>query len=294
MALSFYERVSRLLRSGRVLAIVTVVQRRGSAPRDFGAKMIVTENGEIEFSVGGGAFEALVIEDAREAIRKGCGFEKDYRFSEQGENALGMVCGGSARVLFEVIRPPVPLFVFGAGHVGREVAHLGIRLEFDVTLVDDRPRFLNPRRHPEGLRMVRVEHDFSEGLPQIPAGAFVVIVTRCHRTDLAVLRHAADRGAAYLGMIGSRRKVAVVKARAVALGVSEGALTDLRAPIGLAIGAETPEEIAVSVAAEMIPARRAALGLAGQGATITHIAPGRQSHRVRPAGSRTPFLRPGS
>ena len=106
MNLVFHEEMVRLLRAGRPVAVATVVGRQGSTPRDFGAKMIVTEEGKTVFSIGGGAFEALVIEDAREAIRERRGIEKEYRFTEQGANALGMVCGGSARVLIEVVRPP--------------------------------------------------------------------------------------------------------------------------------------------------------------------------------------------
>ncbi|PYS95594.1 MAG: xanthine dehydrogenase [Acidobacteria bacterium] len=256
MNLVFHEEMVRLLRAGRPVAVATVVGRQGSTPRDFGAKMIVTEEGETVFSIGGGAFEALVIEDAREAIRERRGIEKEYRFTEQGANALGMVCGGSARVLIEVVRPPDPLLVFGAGHVGREVAHLGARLGFEVTMVDDRPRYLEPARFPAGVRRVRVAHDFSGVLPEVPRGAFVAVLTRCHRTDLVALRHAVGREAGYVGLIGSRRKVATVLARARDQGTPAAALAEVRAPIGLPIAAETPEEIAVSIVAEMIAVRR--------------------------------------
>ena len=258
MSLEFYEEVARFLRAGRVLAVATVVAHQGSAPRPAGARMIVTELGETEFSVGGGAFEALVIADARDAIREGRGVEKEYRFTEQGDGATGMVCGGRVRVLIEVVRPPACLFVFGGGHVGREVAHQAVRLGFAVTVVDDRPEYLRASRSPAGVRRVRVERDFSSGLPAIPAGAFVTIVTRCHRTDLAALRHAVGRGAAYVGLIGSRRKIVTVLTRAEELGSPKAALREVRGPIGLAIGAETPEEIAVSIAAEMIAVRHQA------------------------------------
>lgn len=297
MSLEFYEEVARLLRAGRALAVATVVSRHGSTPRSAGAKMIVSEAGDTVFSIGGGAFEALVIEDAKEALREGRGLEKEYRFTEQGDGATGMVCGGSARVLIEVVRPPAPLFVFGGGHVGREVAHQGARLGFEVTVVDDRPDYLEAGRYPAGVRCVRVEHDFSSNLPEIPPGAFVVVVTRCHRTDLAAVRHAVGRGALYVGLIGSRRKIATVLERAGEMGTPKEALAGVRGPIGLAIGAETPEEIAVSIAAEIIAVRRAAPAAqaertprrsaadtvaAGAAATITPISRGRRA-RTRPA-----------
>jgi xanthine dehydrogenase accessory factor len=255
MNLAFHEEMVRLLRAGRRVGIATLVHRQGSAPRAFGTKMIVSDAGETVFSIGGGAFEALVIEDAREAIRAGRGFEKEYRFAESGEGATGMVCGGAARILFEVVVPPDALFVFGAGHVGRELVHVGIRLGFLVTVVDDRSRFLDPGRFPDGVRRVEVQHDFGGDLPEVPPGAYVAIVTRCHRTDLAVIRHVCGGRAAYVGVIGSRRKVATLRARAEAMGTPREALDEIRGPIGLAIGAQTPEEIAISIAAELVAVR---------------------------------------
>jgi xanthine dehydrogenase accessory factor len=265
MTLVVYEEIAARLRAGTTLVVATLVRSQGSTPRGFGSKMIITESGETVFTIGGGAFEALVIEDARQAILDGQGFEKEYRFAEKGENALGMVCGGTARVLFEVVRPPAPLLVFGGGHVGREVAHQAARLGFQVTVVDDRPAHLEPGRYPEGVRLVRVEHDFSGDLPPIAPGAFVAILTRCHRTDLAALRHSAGRGAAYVGLIGSRRKVATVLARAEVLGTPQEDLAGVHGPIGIPIGAETPEEIAVSIMAEIIAVRRAATSSGARG-----------------------------
>lgn len=256
MTLAFFEEVTRRLRAGRPLAIATILDRQGSAPRRAGARMIVEAGGGTAFSVGGGAFEALLIDDARKALAEGRGFEKEYRFTESGEHATGMVCGGSVRVLVEIVEPPAPLLVFGAGHVGREVAHLGARLGFSVTVVDDRPGELDPARLPEGAVLVRAGAEFADGLPPIPDGAFVAIVTRCHRTDFEAVRHTAATGAAYVGLIGSRRKVATVMARAAETGTPPERLAVVRAPIGLPIGAETPEEIAVSILAEIIAVRR--------------------------------------
>ncbi|MFQ5877247.1 MAG: XdhC family protein [Acidobacteriota bacterium] len=301
MNLAFHEEMVRLLRSGHTVAVATLIGRRGSAPRGAGARMIVTEAGETTFSIGGGVFEAMVIDDAREAIRRGAGFEKEYRFTETGQDAIGMVCGGTARVLFEVIRPPAPLLIFGAGHVGRELAALGTRLGFEVTVVDDRPRYLARERFPADVRLVRAEREFSGGLPPVPPGAYVAIVTRCHRTDLMAVRHAVGRWASYVGLIGSRRKVATVLARAAELGAPRDLLAQVRGPIGLPIAAQTPEEIAVSIAAEIIALRNAGpLGGRGAGlrggpdaapigdrdadlpaATVTPISRGRPARRSR-------------
>ncbi|HKQ97046.1 MAG TPA: XdhC/CoxI family protein [Candidatus Polarisedimenticolia bacterium] len=256
MTLAFFEEVTRRLRAGRPLAIATILDRQGSAPRRAGARMIVEADGGTAFSVGGGAFEALLIDDARKAIAGGRGFEREYRFTESGEHATGMVCGGSVRVLVEVVEPPAPLYVFGAGHVGREVAHLAARLGFAVTVVDDRPAELDPARLPEGATLLRAGEEFAEGLPPIPDGAYVAVVTRCHRTDLEAVRHVVSARPAYVGLIGSRRKVATVMARAEEAGSPPERLASVHAPIGLPIGAETPEEIAVSILAEIIAVRR--------------------------------------
>ncbi len=257
MTVAFYEEVARLLRSGHTLAIATLASGQGSTPRSAGAKMIVTDGGAVLFSIGGGAFEALVIDDAKQALGTGLGLEREYRFAEHGAEATGMVCGGSARVLIEIVRPPAPLLIFGGGHVGRALARQAVRLGFAVSVIEDRPEFLERGRYPHEVRCVRVEGEYAAGLPDVPPGAFVAVVTRCHRTDLAAVRHAVGRGAAYVGLIGSRRKVATVLARAREQGTAPEALREVRGPIGLPIGAETPEEIAVSIAAEMIAVRRA-------------------------------------
>lgn len=279
MNLAFYRRTVRRLRAGRTVVIATLVARHGSTPREFGAKMLIVDDGSTDFSIGGGAFEALVVDDARHALASGRGCEKTYRFAEDGEDALGMVCGGQARVLFEVVQPPPRLFVFGAGHIGTALVRQGVRLGFEVTLVDDRPHLLERSRHPRGVTPVRVEHDFQQGLPPVPDGAYVAIVTRCHRTDLAVVRHTVGGGAAYVGLIGSRRKVAVVKERAREAGVADTALALLRAPIGLPIGAETPEEIAVSIAAEIVAVRRHS-GAGESAANVTPLERGRSRRRT--------------
>jgi xanthine dehydrogenase accessory factor len=277
--LSFYEEVARRLRSGRTLVIATLVASQGSTPRATGTKMLIADTGEISFSIGGGAFEALVIEDAREALARGIGFEKEYSFTERGDDATGMVCGGSARVLFEIARPPEPLYIFGGGHVGRELAWITARLGFEVLVVDDRREALEAERYPKEVRTARAGRDFTSDLPEIPAGCYVAVVTRCHKTDLAAIRHSVGRRAAYVGLIGSRRKIATVLKRAEELGTPAEALREVKAPIGLAIGAETPEEIAVSIAAEMIAARHAA-----PAAQTAPRAARRSAHEIRVVG----------
>ena len=257
MSAEFFERVARLLREGRRLVIATVLETEGSTPRKAGARMAVLEDGTIFESVGGGTFEALVLADARELLATGGTAIREYSLREGDEpGTTGMVCGGRARVHLQVEVPPERLLIFGAGHVGAAVARLADSLGFAVTVLDDRPEFLDASRFPSRAELRKTGPEFSGDLPAVDSATYVAIVTRCHRTDLAALRRVAAGPAAYVGLIGSRRKVEVVMSRLREEGVSAEALRRVRAPIGLPIGACTPEEIAVSIAGELIQLRR--------------------------------------
>jgi xanthine dehydrogenase accessory factor len=239
------------------VAIATVIETAGSTPRKAGARMAVLEDGTILESVGGGALEALVLEDARALLSSGGTVIREYVLKEGSEpGATGMVCGGKARVHLQVEVPPERLIIFGGGHVGAALARLACGLGFDVTVLDDREEFLDRERFPAQVTVRKAGPDFSGDLPLVDAASYVAIVTRCHRTDLAALRRVAESPAAYVGLIGSRRKVRVVMDRLRSEGFREEILERVHAPIGLPIGACTPEEIAVSIAGEMIRVRR--------------------------------------
>lgn len=279
MSVEFYERVSALLRRGRRLAVATLIEASGSTPRKGGAQMAVLEDGSIVDSIGGGAFEALVIEDARALLVTGGTALKEYSFSEgESPGSTGMVCGGRARVHLQVEIPPERLLIFGAGHVGAALARLASGIGFAPALLDDRPEFLERERFPFQVDLIRTGPDFAGELPPIDSATYVAIVTRCHRTDLAALRRVAGSPANYIGLIGSRRKVRVVMARLRKEGVPSELLARVHAPIGLAIGACTPEEIAISIAAEMIQTRR---GHASAGAALAVVAAQRPAERHR-------------
>ncbi len=257
MSVEFYEEIARLLRHGRRLAVATVIETAGSTPRKEGARMAVLEDGSIVDTVGGGAFEALVIDDAKALLSTGGTAVKEYFFREGDAPAsTGMVCGGRARVHLQVEVPPERFLIFGAGHVGRALAALAGGLGFAVSVLDDREEFLDPRHFPPGATLLHTGPDFSGDLPPIDAATYIAVVTRCHRTDVAALRRVASGPALYVGLIGSRRKVRVVMTRLAEEGMPPAALDRVRAPIGVPIGACTPGEIAVSIAAEVIRIRR--------------------------------------
>jgi xanthine dehydrogenase accessory factor len=266
----FHELASELAAHGRV-ALATVVETRGSGPSRVGRRFLVREDGTFAGTIGGGPFEALVIADAAALFRDdGSGrFLKWYDFFEREISAgepremTNMICGGSARVFVELLRAAPALLVFGGGHVGLALARLAIPLGYDVTIADDREEYASAQRFPPEVRAIRTGRDYALSGEAIPRGRelYVAIVSRCWETDLAALRPwvAADAPSArYVGLIGSARKIRGVFAKLREEAVPEERLGKVRAPIGLEIGAVTPEEIAVSILAEITAVRREA------------------------------------
>lgn len=242
-----------MLGEGLRVAVATVIRARGSHPRSVGAKMLVVEGGGIAHSVGGGPLEASIIADARAALAgKGPGVH-GYELSESGDRSVGMACGGSVEVFIDVEEPPQRLVVFGAGHVGRAVAGAASVAGFALTVVDDRPEWLAPEAFPQGTILHRCSRDYASG-PRIRAEDCVAVMTRCHDTDVTVLAAiaASPDMPRYTGLMGSRRKVARAWKLLESQGIARERLGSIHAPIGLAIGAETPGEIAIAVVAEIV------------------------------------------
>ncbi len=269
--LSFFDGLTReLSRRGR-LALATVVETRGSGPSKIGRRFLVFEDGAFSGTIGGGPFEALVIADAAALFREDgpSRILKWYDFFDreispgQDREATNMICGGSARVSIELLRAAPALLILGGGHVGLALARLAVDLGYDVTVGDDRDEYARPGRFPAGVAAVRTGRDYRLAAEAIRPGRerYVAIVSRCWETDLAALRQWVSDDApraAYIGLIGSRRKVREVLARLKEEAVPEDRLARVHAPIGLPIGAITPEEIAVSIMAEITAVRRGA------------------------------------
>lgn len=243
-----YRRIGRLL-SGRGSGVLaTVVEPLSQSLRH----LLVCSRGRVAGSLGSAALEQAVVAEAPEVLRRGV--PKTWTFAAQA----GSVAQDApeVRVFLEPVAPEPLLVVFGAGHVGLATAQMGALAGMRVVVVDDRSEFANADRFPlaEQIVVAPFEHVF-DGLP-VDESAYVVIVTRGHRHDEAVLRQALRTPARYIGMIGSRRKVALFFQRLREQGFSEADLRRVHAPIGLEIGADTPEEIAVSILAEIIAVRR--------------------------------------
>jgi xanthine dehydrogenase accessory factor len=251
------EALAEVVRTGRRAGLATIVRASGSTPRTLGARLVVYADGSTVGTVGGGAFEALVAADVGALLAESDPDPriKRYTFTESGEDALGMACGGTAEVLLERVGAGPRLVVFGAGHVGLALARLAGTVGFDVVLVDDRPEFCEAARRAGVGTVHACDGDYGS-LPPMDASCYAAVVTRCHRTDRLALRAIAARPLRYVGLIGSRRKKAVIFRELVESdGIAREALERVHCPIGLPIGGETPEEIAVSIVAQLLQER---------------------------------------
>jgi len=264
----FRELVSHLDARGR-LALATVMECRGSGPSRVGRRFLVFEDGSSSGTIGGGPFEALVVADAAALFRDGgpARILKWYDFFEREilsdvpREPTNMICGGSARVAVELLRAAPALLILGGGHVGLALARIAGTMGYTVIVGDDREAYSRPNRFPATVATFQADRDYAIPRTLLPPGreVFVAVVTRCWETDLAALRPwlAQDAPPArYLGLIGSDRKVRGIHERFRAEGIAEDRLARVHGPIGLAIGAITPEEIAVSIMAEMTAVRR--------------------------------------
>jgi len=242
---------------GETIALVTVVETKGSTPREVGAKMVVGKDGLIAGTIGGGITEAKVIEEVKQALKEGKGKLITYHLTkEQAALDEGAICGGEMKVFIDVIQPKEEVLIFGAGHIAVYVSKLMKMIGFKVTVIDDREEFANKERFPESDEIIIESIDKALQHIKITPSTYIIIVTRGHLQDQEVLASVIESDAAYIGMIGSRKKNATVFQYLEEQGVSAQELKKVHAPIGIDIGAQTPEEIAVSIIAEIIEVRR--------------------------------------
>lgn len=246
-----YEVVLDALAHHDRVAVATVTKAEGSTPRAQGAKMVVTPDGSHQFSIGGGLFESMVTEDARKAIATGQNVLKKYSFNEEGQYAIGAVCGGIAEVLIEVIENQSDLLIIGGGHVGQALAKAASLLDFRITVIDDRADFSTALDLGPNIKTIHTAPDFS-GIPSTGPNAFICIVSKGYASDELALRQVLRRPSKYIGMIGSRKKIMRVYDNMEKDGFERTLFEKVHAPIGIEIFSDTPEEIAVSILAQMI------------------------------------------
>jgi len=236
-------------KEGKNFAVVTIVSADGSTPRSSG-KMIVYADGSISGTIGGGRMERMAVDDAVAAIKAGSNAFKEYNLTAEGNTA--MICGGEMSVMIEVTQAKPLLVMCGAGHVGKSLITLARRVGFEVLLVDNRAEELIMDKIERADRFVPVKN-FEEDMMKmdIPNGAYIVIATFGHKHDADALAAALRLDAAYIGMIGSKGKVSSNFDKMRKMGFTDEQIGKVYSPIGLDLGGETPDEIAVSVVAEI-------------------------------------------
>ncbi len=247
-------KVQELLDAGRSFATITLVDIRGSAPQILGAKAIVTGNGIESGTVGGGKIEAASIVHAQELLDSGASATDFVTWNLQTD--IGMTCGGEVKLFFEVHAATAwPIAVFGAGHVAQALVRLLVRLNCHVTCVDPRREWLD--RLPSDPKLsVHCTDSPKDLVQELPEGTFFVLMSKGHATDLPVLAEVLiTRTAPFIGVIGSAQKASVLRRDLKELGISHELIKLFRCPVGLPIGNNTPEEIAISITAQLLQER---------------------------------------
>ncbi len=244
--------VASALDRGEPAALVTIVSTTGSTPQRVGAKMLVFGDGRTVGTIGGGCYENDAFWKAREAITNRRPQLVRYELDDDFAQESGLICGGQMEVYIEPIEPSPELYVIGAGHVGYHLARLAHEVGFKINVVDDREKFANRERFPDAHAVITEDIPTWIERTTLPSHAYVVVVTRGHNNDLDALRALAPRDLRYLGLIGSRAKIARIYDALIEEAMPAEYLTRVHAPIGLDIGAVTPQEIAVSILSELI------------------------------------------
>jgi xanthine dehydrogenase accessory factor len=232
------------------------VDVRGSIPSYESAKILVREDGSMIGTIGGGCVEAEVWNAAREVIESEKPKHLNFNLGQDAAYDNGLICGGQLDVFVEPVLPLPRAFIFGGGHISKSLAKVAALAGFGAVVIDNRESFANRGRFPDALEVHAAEYE--EVFPKLAINetSYIIIVTRGHRDDMRVLKLALGTPARYVAMIGSKRKVINVIRELEKEGVPRAAFERIYAPMGLDIGAISPEEIAISVAAEMIAVRR--------------------------------------
>jgi len=251
-----YAEIAKLRKEGRRAALATIIQVQGSIPSYESSKILVRDDGSIVGTVGGGCVEAEVWAVAQDVMREEKPRRLHFNLNDRPDENEGLVCGGSLDIFVEPILATPALYLFGGGHVSLAISRIAEIAGFETIVADDREAFASQQRFPTAARLY--SGPWEDIFPQLHPNSFsyLLIATRGHKGDLACLRWAVTSGARYVAMIGSRRKLIEFFKVLEREGVAREQLERVQSPAGLDIGALTPEEIAVSVVAEMIAVRR--------------------------------------
>lgn len=251
-----FDELTRLRGEGQKCALATIVQVRGSIPSFESAKLLVREDGSMVGTIGGGCVEAEVWNAAREVIATEKPRHMSFNLGQDAAYDNGLICGGQLDVFVECITPQPSAMIFGGGHISKSLAKVLDLAGFRVSVIDNRETYANRERFPEAAEVHAEEYEDVYPKLTVNESSYIVIVTRGHRDDMRVLKWAVTTRARYISMIGSKRKVISVIRELEKEGVPREAFERVYAPMGFEIGAITPEEIAISVGAEMVAMRR--------------------------------------
>jgi len=251
-----FDELVRLRGLGQKCALATIVEVNGSIPSFQTAKLLVREDGSLVGTIGGGCVEAEVWNAAREVMQTGKARTMSFTLGQDAAYDNGLICGGQLEVFVECITPQPGALIFGGGHISKSLAKVLDLAGFSVSVIDNREAYANKERFPEAAAVYAEEYEDVFPKLSINEQTYIVIVTRGHRDDMRVLRWAIGTQAKYIAMIGSKRKTIGVVKELEKEGIPRTAFDRVFAPMGLEIGAISPEEIAISVGAEMIAMRR--------------------------------------
>ena len=256
---TIYQALAEIEKKGQVAALATIVRSHGSTPRHGTSKMLVYADGKTLGTVGGGEMERRVHAAALESTQNGEARYLTYEMSDPSKGDAG-ICGGTVEVFVEAILPNPTLLLIGAGHVGKAVAYLAKWLDFRVVIVEDNPEFCTPEHIPGGDEYLAIEMEEIAEKVQINAQTYIVMATRGANIDALALPALLKSTAAYIGVIGSKKRWLEAIKLTRERGVDEDELKRVHSPIGLEIEAETPEEIAISIMAEVLMVRHGGTG----------------------------------
>jgi xanthine dehydrogenase accessory factor len=248
---AIYQALAQIERNHESAALCTVISSEGSTPRHVGSKMLVYPDGRFIGTVGGGDLEHRVLDEAWIAMTDGESRLLSYRMADPSRGDPG-VCGGTVEVFVEPILPPAMVVVIGAGHVGKAVVHLAKWLGFRVAVSDDRPEFCNPEAVPGADAYYPVPMAQLPEQLKINKRTYIVITSRGANVDIQGLPGLLDTNPSYIGVIGSRRRWLTTVKALRQKGIPQEKLESVHSPMGLELNAETPEEIAVSIMAEIL------------------------------------------
>jgi xanthine dehydrogenase accessory factor len=246
-----FEKANQLEKENATFAIATIVETAGSTPRSDSAKMIITDDGKIFGTIGGGSLEQVVIEESIKCIKKNERKLLDYNLDGKERDSLKMICGGKAKVFIDIINAEPIILLLGGGHINYSISKYIDILNYKYIIIDNLEKMANKERFPNALKIIN--KDFTEGIKELDIDEkySVVIATRGHEHDYECLEEIIKKSPKYIGMIGSKKKVSTTFKRLKQNGFEEG-IKNIYAPIGLDIGTQTPEEIALSIVAEVL------------------------------------------